>query len=129
MQIQRSDYPHFAQLLDERTKVLRREIRDALLRAGKEHYADIAGQVHDTSEESVADLLVDLNQAEIARDVQELRQVGRAKQRIESGTYGICDDCGKAISRARLEANPSALRCVPCQEAKEKKSSASPSSL
>jgi len=129
MHIQRSDFPHFAQLLKERAKILRREIRDTLLRADEERYANVAGQVHDASEESLADLLVDVNQAEIARDVQELRDVERAQQRIEAGTYGHCGNCGTAISRARLEANPSALRCIKCQEAAEKTSSATPVSL
>ncbi|MFO1468974.1 MAG: TraR/DksA C4-type zinc finger protein [Steroidobacteraceae bacterium] len=62
---------------------------------------------------------MDVNQAEIARDVQELREIERAQERIAEGTYGRCTECGEAITRARLEANPSAQRCIRCQEAVE----------
>ena len=39
-----------------------------------------------------------------------------ALQRIEAGTYGRCDICGKAIRSARLDAMPMATRCLQCQE-------------
>jgi hypothetical protein len=31
-------------------------------------------------------------------------------------TYGICIDCGTEIARQRIDANPMAQRCIPCQE-------------
>jgi len=36
----------------------------------------------------------------------------RALEKIENGTYGICDKCGKEIPEARLEASPSATTCL-----------------
>lgn len=117
--IRKADYPHFEQVLQARAKVLRNEIRMTLQKAGQEQFAALAGQVHDAGEESVADLLMDVNQAEIARDVQELREVERAQKRIEAGTYGRCTDCGEPIARARLDAAPAASRCLHCQEASE----------
>ncbi|MES1936701.1 TraR/DksA C4-type zinc finger protein [Salinisphaera hydrothermalis] len=33
---------------------------------------------------------------------------------------GLCDDCGEHINPARLEANPRAVRCVPCQDERER---------
>jgi DnaK suppressor protein len=41
-----------------------------------------------------------------------LREINEALQRIEDGTYGICEGTGKEIARARLEANPWARYCV-----------------
>lgn len=38
--------------------------------------------------------------------------VNAALQRIEKGTYGTCSVCGKAIKKARLEADPAAATCV-----------------
>lgn len=35
-----------------------------------------------------------------------------ALSRIEKGTYGVCEVCGKKIAEARLEADPSATTCV-----------------
>ena len=107
-------------LLEAREKELRTEIREELLRANSEHYADLAGQVHDPEESSVADLLVDLNLATIEKHVEELRQVETALARMKEGEYGISIDCGGPIGEARLLANPVAQRCIRCQEAWEK---------
>lgn len=43
---------------------------------------------------------------------ERLRIIKDALKRIEKGTYGICTECGKEISKERLEANPSAKTCV-----------------
>lgn len=105
--------------LKERFLALRREIRDGLLRADRERYADIAGAVHDAEDEAVADLLVDINHAEVNRDVDELRDVDGALQRIALGRYGVCIDCGEEIAIARLDAYPTAKRCGNCQRVRE----------
>ena len=44
----------------------------------------------------------------------EVRQIREALKRIESGTYGICSNCGQPVSPARLAAVPSADTCVVC---------------
>ncbi len=46
----------------------------------------------------------------------ELRDVEAALARIDDGTYGICVESGEPIPYARLAANPSAARCIACQE-------------
>jgi DnaK suppressor protein len=43
-----------------------------------------------------------------------LADVDRALQKLEDGTYGVCDRCGQPISPDRLEAIPSAVLCVSC---------------
>jgi len=50
-----------------------------------------------------------------------LREVDEALDRIEEGTYGICEGCGKPIAVRRLEIKPFAKYCVQCQDAIEKK--------
>jgi DnaK suppressor protein len=47
---------------------------------------------------------------------RKLDQVNTALRKIEEGTYGICDNCGKPINPARLEARPSSLLCINCQQ-------------
>ena len=42
-----------------------------------------------------------------------------ALERIQVGTYGICTDCGISIPPARLNAYPTAKRCVDCQSLSE----------
>jgi len=105
----------FKQRLEERFRQLREEIGQELLNSEDPYYQQLAGTVHDTEEESVADLLLDLNLADIDRHVQEIRQVEVALNRIESGSYGVCTDCGVPIDSKRLEASPAAPRCIECQ--------------
>lgn len=45
----------------------------------------------------------------------QLDNIDRALGKIEAGTYGTCEDCGKAIPAARLEARPESIRCVDCK--------------
>ena len=110
----------FKALLKERFCDLREEIREELLRSDKEHFIDLAGQVHDLEEESVADLLVDLELAIIDLHVQEVREIDASLIRIAQGSYGICEDCERSIGEERLRAYITARRCTPCQSVYER---------
>lgn len=105
---------------------MRDEVRQVLARSDTEGYADIAGRVGDLEDQSLADLLVDVNLAEVTRDVQEIRAIERALKRIALGTYGICVSCGQPIERERLEAYPTANRCAACQRAHEHNHASTP---
>jgi DnaK suppressor protein len=60
-----------------------------------------------------------LNRVGTARELEAmLRDVERALEKIEDGTYGICDRCGRLISEARLEARPWSVLCVDCASAR-----------
>jgi DnaK suppressor protein len=109
-----------AKTLQERDRELRAEIRAQLLQSGEESHKDLAGLVADPGDESVANMLTDINIAAVARDVREIREIEAAQQRIADGTYGVCVDCGGEIGYARLQAYPTAQRCVVCQEKREK---------
>jgi DnaK suppressor protein len=45
-----------------------------------------------------------------------LRDVERALSKMETGTFGICERCGKPISTERLEALPWAELCIDCKQ-------------
>lgn len=108
------------QLLTAERARLRGEIREHLLTTDREQYGELAGQVHDAGEESVADLLTDVNVAVMGRLIIELREVEAALERIATGGYGLCEDCGIDIPYARLQAYPAARRCVEHQEQHER---------
>ena len=72
-------------------------------------------------EGDVADLGSDLLEREQAASIREsvqerLVETVRALERLEKGTYGICEVCGEPIPRARLEARPEARYCVTHQQ-------------
>ncbi|MGH3459484.1 TraR/DksA family transcriptional regulator [Aeromicrobium sp.] len=46
-----------------------------------------------------------------------LAEVEAAFQRLEGGTYGICERCAQPIAEARLEARPAAHTCIRCASA------------
>lgn len=110
----------FKNILKARHRLLREEIRAALLEADEQHFIDLAGQVHDLEDASLADLLVDLDLAVLDMQVEQVRDIDAALIRIAEGTYGICIDCESDITADRLHAYPTAKRCQPCQTAYER---------
>jgi DnaK suppressor protein len=50
-----------------------------------------------------------------------LDQTNRVLHRIDAGTYGVCESCGKAIGKARLQAFPRATLCVECKQREERR--------
>ena len=106
--------------LRKRAAQLREEIRQSLLRSDQDQYVMIADQVHDLEDDSFADLMVDVNLAEIDRDLQELRLVDAALLRVSEGSYGQCETCGSPIEFERLRATPFATRCFDCQSSFER---------
>ncbi len=103
----------------------------ARLEAVREEYADL----HNTSEQaSLGELSnLDQHQADIGtetfdreRDLSlleqveaELADIEHALERLEEGTYGTCEACGKPIGDERLEAVPAARFCLPDQDKAE----------
>ena len=95
---------------------LRQDIREELTRTGDEQHAALAGEVHDAGEESVADMLTEINTAVLSNSIKALREVEAAQQRLLEGNYGCCAECGEDIPFARLQANPEAKLCIADQE-------------
>lgn len=50
-----------------------------------------------------------------------LQEINTALQNLDSGTYGICERCGKPIDPERLRIVPEATLCVPCKSELEKR--------
>ncbi|MGQ9598216.1 MAG: TraR/DksA C4-type zinc finger protein [Anaerolineae bacterium] len=58
----------------------------------------------------------------LARSLEErLRSIERAIQSAQSGTYGLCQNCGERIDPARLEILPDAIYCLRCQREFERR--------
>ena len=53
------------------------------------------------------------------REHKLIKKVKKALDRIESGTFGICDKCGEDISIARLKARPVTTQCIDCKTKEE----------
>jgi RNA polymerase-binding transcription factor DksA len=80
------------------------------LSTAAQHQADLGTETFDRER----DLSI-LEQVEA-----ELADVEHALERLESGTYGTCEACGRPIDEARLEAQPATRFCVDDQAAAER---------
>ena len=77
--------------------------------------ANTGGMEVDAADENeVADKLEEYegNAAIVTQLENQLIEVDAALDRIEKGTYGLCEKCGKPIEKARLEASPSARNSI-----------------
>jgi DnaK suppressor protein len=107
---------------DQRQRLI--DLRDELtrLRDGlDEDELELEGGGDDFSETDSGDMSQSIFDREMDASVGEgierrLGEVGRALQKIEEGTYGVCDDTGEEIPRGRLEAVPEAVRTVEAQQ-------------
>ena len=106
--------------IEQRRKALLAELREDAERVERDRHADLAGAAPDAGDESVATLIADLDQADLGRDLSELREIEAARTRLGDGSYGTCGQCGGDIGYERLKANPAALRCIACQTLHEK---------
>lgn len=126
MALTQKQIAELAKLINQRRDALIAELRDDAARVRDEPYAEHAGEVRDAGDESVATLIADLEQADLTRDLGELRALEAARERLKSGVYGACVDCRADIGFERLKAFPPALRCAQCQRRHENTYTGSP---
>ena len=106
-------------------------MREMLLKMREELVREIARRSRETAVSGVSDIgdILDSVSEERTRELdmiltdrekQKLKQIDDALDRIEENTYGLCEECGVKIPRARLKVVPFAKYCVECKEAIER---------
>lgn len=108
------------QRLQEIKAELERMVRG--LEEDQQHRAEEEG---DFTQHDSGDISQSLFNRELDATVEQtmekrLEAVERALQKVEEGTYGLCDDTGEAIPKGRLEAMPEAIYTVEAQQRREK---------
>lgn len=100
--------------------------QDALACVLRDRLAELAAEVAEDEAEVTQPLDPDfseqaneLEDVAAARGIEavhlaEWRAVRDALRRIDNGTYGVCFNCGEPIEAKRLEAQPTATRCLSC---------------
>lgn len=97
-----------ANLLQEASKTLSEGV--LLENSNIPDYADIA------SLESDRLFLLRLRE----RERKLIRKIDQTLERIENGTFGICENCGKQIGEERLKARPVTTLCISCKTKQER---------
>ena len=113
----------FVEKQGERLEELRAELT-GVVRGLEEDQRSQAEDEQDFTEHDSGDMSQSLFDREMDATLEQtienrLQYVERALQKIEEGTYGICDDTGEPIPRGRLEAMPEAIYTVEAQQRRE----------
>jgi len=107
-------------LLESRRQTLREISND--LKEGREGAKDEGMDTYDLASEErdreISFILTD-------RERERLQGIQEALERIDDGSYGICESCESEISEGRLEALPFTRLCVNCQAEREKEAKSS----
>jgi DnaK suppressor protein len=92
---------------------------DSITLAQRERLSDTAG---DDQVDSGSKTVEHEHEVAVADSLSErIRQVSHALERLDEGTYGFCEKCGKPIPAARLAAFPSATLDVGCKQLEERR--------
>ena len=102
---------HFRELLTEELRRHTQNISDDQANA----LAAIDDSVKDTGDMSVQDVNQETALRMGERESRMVADIDQALLRIEEGTYGVCQRCGKHIDERRLEAVPYARYDAECQ--------------
>ena len=83
---------------------------------------DSATEAGDDEADASSKLFEREHELALSNNTRELlEQTEHALVRIEAGTYGECESCGKPIGKARLQAFPRATLCVACKQRQERR--------
>jgi DnaK suppressor protein len=96
-------------LLEEERESLRHQLAEL-------GFGDAGGLDYDSNFADTSQVTAERGEAEaLAGQLREaLEGVEKALGKVEDGTYGVCERCGKQISEARLEAKPASTHCIDC---------------
>src|SRR5579863_7936750 len=95
----------------------RAELRRQLAELG---FGDAGTLSYDSNFADTSQVTAERGEAEaLAGQLRDaLEGVEKALGKVEDGTYGTCERCGKTISSGRLEAKPASTLCIDCASAK-----------
>lgn len=100
----------------EMQRAIMEDIEEERLQSATAVSDDIGDDIDHATEERNRELYQLLTE----RDQKKLKQIKEALDSIEAKTYGICEECGDKIKKARLMALPFTRYCVDCKSEQER---------
>jgi DnaK suppressor protein len=79
------------------------------------------GAGHDQADMGATSFERDHELTVVNSERDKLAQIERAMLRIDDGTYGVCESCGRPIGKMRLMAFPRATLCMTCKQREERR--------
>lgn len=107
--------------LEKEAAALRAEFGDAQAKTSA-RFGSSAAEAGDDEADTSSKLFEREHELALNNNTRELlEQTEHALDRIDAGTYGVCESCGKPIGKARLQAFPRATLCVVCKQRQERR--------
>jgi len=109
-------------LLEEKEKILGQInslSEDTLASSQRDSSGDLSGYSMHMADVGTDNFQRELALGLVSNEQQVLYRIEEALKRIEEGTYGKCETCGKIIKEDRLKALPFATMCISCKEKEE----------
>ena len=103
-----------------RKKRLWLEVKDQLKTSIGDGYQEMLATARDEEDQATVSLLAETNLSLLGPKRQELEAIEEALNRLENGSYGLCESCGHPIEPRRLEIMPETPLCRSCQSHREK---------
>ena len=112
--VEHQDLEHFRKLLTSMLEEAQQKGDSTIeeLTDSNEVFADPADRATAESDRSFTLRIRD-------RERRLIRKIQAALQRIDDGSYGICEDCGEEIGVPRLKARPVTKLCINCKSKQE----------
>lgn len=107
------------QMLEEKKKEVQKDIDQLLAQTRKEQVELREESVPDPHDTAFRDATGERQISILEGRTLMRKNIDTALQKLDEGTYGICEDCGEPINAARLKVQPFARRCIACQEQAE----------
>lgn len=120
MPLKKKDLKRFRQILMEKKAALLKNARQTLEADMAVDSADLPDEMDLASSEYLQSFTFRLR----GREKTFLKKIDHAIAKLESGTFGVCEDCGEDISVKRLEARPETALCIRCKEDQERQEKA-----
>ena len=95
-------------------------LKEALLgnREGNKGNIEVADHA-DPSDRATAELEINFNFRMRERNKGLVRKIEQALEKIDNGTFGICEECEEDIPESRLKARPVTTLCIACKRKQE----------
>ncbi len=117
VRLNKKDMKKFKTMLEESKKQLLMSAKKTLTEESSFDTDDLPDEIDLASSEYSQSMIFRLRD----REKFLLAKIDKALQRIENGTFGICEKCEEEISAKRLEARPVTTLCIRCKEEQEQK--------
>ena len=103
-----------------RKKLLWLEVKEQLKSSIGDGYQEMLATARDEEDQATVSLMAETSLTLLGPKRQELEAIEEALQRLETGSYGLCEVCGQHIEPRRLEIMPETPLCRGCMSQREK---------